>query len=212
MAYRELGMIEVREVLRRFTLEEPVRAIARGTRVDRKTVAKYIAAGVATGLCRGSTLPTDAQVAAIIAAIRPPHIGRPAALAERLTAQRAQVEGWLAEGLRLTKIHRRLAAQGVRIPSLHRFAQRQLGFGAAAVTVSSSATRRGGRGRFRPVGTVARSDDGTPAPGLRIPRHPRVQPLRVSLAVSAAGSPDRPRRPGSGVEVLRRRAAPAGRR
>lgn len=79
-------MIEVREVLRRFTLREPVRAIARGTRVDRKTVGKYIAAGMATGLCRGSTLPTDAQVAAIIAAIRPPHIGRPATLAERLTA------------------------------------------------------------------------------------------------------------------------------
>jgi len=77
-AYRELGMIEVREVLRRFTLGEPARAIARGTMVDRKTVAKYIAAGVAPGLCRGSTLPTDAQVAAIIAAIRPPHIGRPA--------------------------------------------------------------------------------------------------------------------------------------
>ena len=37
----------------------------------------------------------------------------------------------------MTKIYRRLAAQGVRIPysSLHRFAQRQLGFGAAAVTV-----------------------------------------------------------------------------
>jgi len=118
MAYRELGMIEVREVLRRFTLGEPVRAIARGTRVDRKTVAKYIAAGVATGLCRGSTLSTDAQVAAIIAAIRPPHIGRPAALAERLTAQRAQVEGWLAEGLRLTKIYRRLAAHR---PAVERF-------------------------------------------------------------------------------------------
>ena len=41
-------------------------------------------------------------------------------------------------GLRLpATIYRRLAAQGVRIPysSLHRFAQRQLGFGAAAVTV-----------------------------------------------------------------------------
>jgi hypothetical protein len=36
----------------------------------------------------------------------------------------------------LTKIRRRLAAQGVRIPysSLHRFAQRQLGLGTAAVT------------------------------------------------------------------------------
>lgn len=50
---------------------------------------------MAAGLCRGRTLPTDAQMAAIIAAIRPPHIWWPAALAERLTAQRAQVEaGW----------------------------------------------------------------------------------------------------------------------
>jgi hypothetical protein len=50
-----------------------------------------------------------------------------------VTAQRAQVEGWLAAGLRLTKTYRRLAAQGVPIPysSLH-LAQRQLGFGAAA--------------------------------------------------------------------------------
>jgi hypothetical protein len=57
--------------------------------------------------------------------------GRPAALAERLTAQRLRSRGWLAEGLRLTKIHRRLAAQGVRIPysSLHRFARRQGGSG-----------------------------------------------------------------------------------
>jgi len=52
MAYRELRMIEVREVPRRF---------------------KYIAACVAAGLCPGCALPT----AAMIAAIRPPHIGRP---------------------------------------------------------------------------------------------------------------------------------------
>jgi hypothetical protein len=62
-------------------------------------------------------------VAAIIAAIRPPHIGRPAALAERLTAQRAQVEGWLAEGLRLTKILSAAGRSGRADPysSLHRF-------------------------------------------------------------------------------------------
>ena len=38
---------------------------------------KCIAAGVATGLGRGSTLPTDTQIVAIIAAIRPPDVGRP---------------------------------------------------------------------------------------------------------------------------------------
>ena len=122
-------MIEVREVLRRFTLGEPVRAIARGTGVDRKTVAKYIAAGVATGLRRGGARPTDAQVAAIIAVIRPPHVGRPAELAERLTAQRAQVEGWLAEGLRLTKIHRRLRPRACRFPTARCIASRSASWG-----------------------------------------------------------------------------------
>ena len=53
MAYREPHMIEVREVLRRFTLGEGLRAIARGTGVDRKTVAKYVRAGSALGLQRG---------------------------------------------------------------------------------------------------------------------------------------------------------------
>jgi transposase len=45
-------------------------------------------------------------------------------------------------------------------------AQRQLGFGAAAVTVRVVEPPPGevARGRLRPVGTVARSDDGTPAP------------------------------------------------
>ena len=40
MAYRELGMIEVREVLRRFTLGEPLRAIARGTGVDVRAMGR----------------------------------------------------------------------------------------------------------------------------------------------------------------------------
>ena len=37
MAYRELSMIEEREVLRRYTLSEGLRAISRGTGLDRKT-------------------------------------------------------------------------------------------------------------------------------------------------------------------------------
>jgi hypothetical protein len=43
----------------------------------------------------------------------------------------------LADGLRLTKIHRRLREQGVGVPyrSLHRFAQAHGGFGAPSMTV-----------------------------------------------------------------------------
>jgi hypothetical protein len=58
----------------------------------------------------------------------------------------------------LTKIHRRLAAQGVRIPYSSLGARDGGDDGAGR----RAAIRRGGRGRFRPVRTVARSDDGTP--------------------------------------------------
>ncbi len=62
MAYRELGVIEIREVLRRFCLGDGLHAIARGTGSDRKTVGKYVAAALAAGLRRGDAGPTDEQV------------------------------------------------------------------------------------------------------------------------------------------------------
>ena len=137
MAYRELGVIEIREVLRRFCLGERLRAIARGTGGDRKTIARYVAAAVAAGLARGAPGPTDAQVAAVLAAVRALRGGRRGEVADRLALHRDQIAAWLGDGLRLTKIHRRLREQGVPVPysSLHRFAQAHLGFGAPTVTV-----------------------------------------------------------------------------
>jgi hypothetical protein len=64
MAYRELGVIEIREVLRLYCLGESVHAIARRTGRDRKTVAKYVAAARAIGLQRGAAGPTDERAAA----------------------------------------------------------------------------------------------------------------------------------------------------
>jgi transposase len=123
--------------LRRFCLGEGLRPIARGTGLDRKTVGRYVAAGVVLGLHRGGPPPTDEQVAAVRAAVPVASAGRPAALGVRLTAAREQIAAWLSEGLRLTKIHRRLQAQGLAVPysSLHRFARAELGFGASTVTV-----------------------------------------------------------------------------
>lgn len=77
MAYRELGVIEVREVLRRSCLGEGLRAIARGTGSDGKTIPKYVAAATAVGLQRGHPAPTDEQVAAVLAAVPAAPVGRP---------------------------------------------------------------------------------------------------------------------------------------
>ena len=137
MPYRELSMIEVREVLRRYTGGDGLRAIARGTGLDRKTVAKYLRAGTACGLAPGGPPPTDAQVATVLAELQGPRVGRPATTPDVLRPHQAQIHTWLTDGLRLTKIARRLQAQGVTVSysTLYRFAQAACGFGTPAVTV-----------------------------------------------------------------------------
>ncbi len=132
MAYRELSMVEVREVLRRYVGGDGLRAIARGTGLDRKTVAKYLRAGIACG-----PPATEDQLHAILGILRAPH-GRPPSDASRaLRPHQAQIQTWLTEGLRLTKVYRRLRAQGVAVSysSLYRFAQAHCGCGTPAVTV-----------------------------------------------------------------------------
>lgn len=138
MAYRELSVIEVREVLRRYALGESLRAIARGTGVDRKTITKYLRAGLVLGVQPGGAPPTDAQVDGVLAELRAPGPrGGARETWELLQPQQATIQAWLAEGLRLTKIHRRLERQGLAVSysTLYRFAQVHCGFGTSTVTV-----------------------------------------------------------------------------
>jgi transposase len=76
-------------------------------------------------------------VAAIVAQVRAPIPAVPSDAAQALEPHRAQIQAWLAEGLRLTKVYRRLRAQGVSVSysTLYRFAQAHCDFGAPQVTV-----------------------------------------------------------------------------
>ncbi len=53
MSYRELAMIDVKELLRRWSAGHSNRKIARETGTDRDTVARYIAVATALRLERG---------------------------------------------------------------------------------------------------------------------------------------------------------------
>lgn len=126
MAYRELGMVEIREVLRRWLAGDGLRAIARGTGIDRKTIAKYVRAAAGVGLQRGGPLPTDEQVAAVRHQACPPAIETPSDEQQALWPHRETIQTWLGpEGLRLTKVARRLRALGVAVSysTLYRFAR-----------------------------------------------------------------------------------------
>ena len=141
MAYREVGMVQVREIVRRWLAGDGLRSIARALGVDRKTIAEYVRLAHAAGIARGGAPPSEAQLGALAACRRP---GRPVATTEpsaearALVAHQETIRRWLSEdALRLTKVYRRLRAQGVDVSysTLYRFARAQCDFAPAAITV-----------------------------------------------------------------------------
>jgi transposase len=131
MSYRELTMIEIREVVRRWQAAQSLRQITRDTALDRKTVRRYIRTAKACGLARGGALE-DAAIERVVKRVQ----GRPTVARTEewraVEAQRAQIEGWLGgeRPLKLRKIHVLLVRKGVQASysTLRRFAQRELGW------------------------------------------------------------------------------------
>jgi hypothetical protein len=72
MAFREVPMFEVREVLRLWLGGEGLRGVARLSRVDRKTVRRYVDAAVEAGVCvdGGVGQLTDLAVGRVVEIVR----------------------------------------------------------------------------------------------------------------------------------------------
>ena len=135
--YREVTMIEFREVLRLWQERVPKKRIAARLGLDPKTVRRYLGAAEAAGLRAPMETVSDEQVRDVLLALQPTG-GRPHGDSwARCGEQREAIQRWLAQGLRLTKIRKLLARQGVSIayPTLYRFAVEQLQFGRAATTI-----------------------------------------------------------------------------
>ena len=73
MAFREVRVFEVREVLRLWLAGEGIRSVERLALVDRKTVRRYVAAVEALGVVRGGGEDqlSDAIVGMVVEAVRP---------------------------------------------------------------------------------------------------------------------------------------------
>jgi hypothetical protein len=131
--YREVTMIEVREVLRLRGEGLPKKRIAAQLGLDPKTVRRYLEAAVSAGVCVTATI-SDEEVRQVLLALHPAG-GRPRGDGwARCLEQRVAIARWLGDGLRLTKIRKLLLRHGVEIayPTLHRFAVLELQFGKAA--------------------------------------------------------------------------------
>ena len=136
MAFREVTVLEAKEILRLWVAGVPKKRVAAQLGFDVKTVRRYIDAAAVRGLRVGSTVD-DALVAAVIEATQP-RTGRP--LGESWAtceAHRAFIAQHLDRGVRLSKTWKLLRRSGVEVTyqTLRRYAIAELGFGRAAVTI-----------------------------------------------------------------------------
>jgi transposase len=139
MAYREVSVYEIKEVLRLWLRGEGHRAIDRLSGVDRKTVRRYVEAAVVAGLTRdgGEAQLTDVLIGTVCEKVRPTRPAGHGAGWESLVPHEAEIKTWLEKGLKLVKVQDLLARNGVVVAyrTLNRFAAQRCGFGEAKTTV-----------------------------------------------------------------------------
>jgi hypothetical protein len=142
MAFREVRVFQVREVLRLWLRGQGLRGIERLAGVDRKTVRRYVGAAQALGLARaeGEAQLTDALVGSVVEAVRPHRVDGHGQAWQLLVANHQLVEDWLTkEELTVVKVHELLGRRGILVPqrTLHRYALQvcEVGRGRRARTV-----------------------------------------------------------------------------
>lgn len=131
MAFREVSVTEIREVLRLWVRGEGLRSIERLVSCDRKTIRRYVQAAEAAGLVRdgGEEQLTDELIGAVVEAVRPARPGGRGWAWQRCEAERERIAAWLATDVPVVKIVDLLARRGVVVPerTLHRFCAEELG-------------------------------------------------------------------------------------
>lgn len=133
MAFREVTVIEVREVLRLWLRGDMgLRRIADAVGCDRKTVRRYVEAAEDAGLVRhgGEDQLTDELIGQVIEAVRPERPSGRGQAWERCADNRERIQGWLNKKVPLTKVEELLTRRGVVVPyrTLHRYAVQELGY------------------------------------------------------------------------------------
>jgi transposase len=160
MAYREVSIMDIDQVIRRWMAGEKIRAIARLTGSDRNTVRRIVRLAGEVGIRGGTPWPDEEKLRAIRQSMGRPGAGVVTREAEELLKPRTeQIRAWLErDHLLLTKVHELLGREGlvVSYSSLYRFARKCCAFGSA----SSISVRRA----ESPPGAMAEVDFGRLGP------------------------------------------------
>ena len=144
MAFREVLVTQVREVVRAWLAGAGKRPAARRAGVDVKTAARYIRAAQAAGLARGGdeSQLTDGLLGQVVAAVRPARPAGHGASWEALVPVTAEIAGWVKDDLTLVKIGELLARRGIVVPyrTLARFAAEECGYSSSRPGVTVPVT------------------------------------------------------------------------
>src|SRR5690349_16197904 len=103
MSFRELTMIDVKEVLRRWQAGQSARQMAREGVVSRRTATRYIDAATELGLVPGSEL-TDEVVRAVAERVQARPEPEPSDVRQVLEQHRLRIEQWLEHDLTLVRV------------------------------------------------------------------------------------------------------------
>ena len=101
MVFREVPVVEIREVLRLWLAGQGLRRTAELTLLDRKTVRRYVQAAQTAGLSRdgGHDQLDDALLGAVCERVRPARPNGHGGGWDALAAEREQISTWVEKGL-----------------------------------------------------------------------------------------------------------------
>lgn len=147
MGYKEHGMTEILDILRRTQAGDGKRQIAKATGIDRNTIRKYLKIADGCGFAPLSDPETLHEIA--LAVFREIHLsdGKGASANETILMPHKEAIGnWLRiDELTLAKIHIKLRRMGVAVDynALYRFSRKHLDFGGKESTVRMAETPPG---------------------------------------------------------------------
>jgi transposase len=161
MTYRELSMMDIKELLRRWAQGHSKRQIARESGTDRATVARYVAIAEQMQLPRDRAL-SETETHEIAQRVQTRPLLDPSTQWTAIAGHREQIVEWLdrKRPLRLSKVHVLLAREHgleVSYATLRRYAMQELGWRKKVPTI---------RLEDPPAGQEARVDFGKMGPML----------------------------------------------
>ena len=131
MGFREVSVVQIKELLRRWLAGEGERTVAKAVGLARATARSYIGAAVELGLDRGGgeVQLTDELIGQVCERVRPRRPDGHGESWRRLLAEEKQIKAWVEDGLTVVKIGILLRRKGIDVPhrTLARFAVERCG-------------------------------------------------------------------------------------